>query len=185
MEEDTYFCLIPGKTPYVVNARMLAFSRELGLGLGALQTFSKCLNSPPPMTQNSYESLFNKYLSVSKTVTEESMKQAACEVIEKQDGDHNTMVSVDGSWQRRGHSSHNGVLSAIKVATGKVLDVEVLSNYCKGCGQWSLEQQVTSQYSAWKSTHVCSLNHDGSAGSMEPKGAVKIFARSEIERNLR
>ena len=61
------------QTHYVVNAIMLAFARKLGLGLGALQTFSKCLNSPPPMTQNSYESLFNKYLEMSKTVAEESM----------------------------------------------------------------------------------------------------------------
>ena len=95
------------------------------------------------------------------------------------------MVLVDGSWQLRGHSSHNGVVSAINVATGKVLDVGALSNYYKGGAQWSLEQQLTSQYSAWKSTHICRLNHDGSAGLMEPKGAVKIFARSEIERNLR
>ena len=69
------------KTPYVVNARMLAFAKKLGLGLGALQTFSKCLNSPPSMTQNSYESLFNKYLEVLKTVAEESIKQAAYEIM--------------------------------------------------------------------------------------------------------
>ena len=29
------------------------------------------------------------------------------------------------------------------------------------------------------------LNHNGSAGSMEPKGAVQIFARYETERDLR
>ena len=114
---------------------------------------------------------------MSKTVAEESMKQAACYVIEEQDGGHETMVFVDGSWQRRGHSSHNGVVSAINVATGKVLDVGALSNYCKGCAQWSLEQQLTSQYSAWKSTHICRLNHDGSAGSMEPKRRSKNFRK--------
>ena len=46
------------------------------------------------------------------------------------------MVSVDGTRQRRGHNSHNGVVTAISVTTGKALDVEVLSNYCKGCSQW-------------------------------------------------
>jgi len=136
------------------------------------------------MTQNSYDNLFSKYSEATKTVAVESMKQAAVEVIEEQDGNHDTMVSVDGSWQRRGHSSHNGIVSTISVTTGKVLDIEVMSNYCKGCAQWT-KQQLTQEYLSWKETHVCSLNHDGSAGSMEPKGAVNIFARSQSERKLR
>jgi len=134
------------QTPYEVNVKMISFARELGLGLAALQTFSKCLNSPPPMGQTSYDALFNKYLEAIKAVAEESMRQVAAEVIDEQDGDHNTMVSVDGSWQRRGHSSHNGIVSAISVVTGKVLDIEVLSNYCKGCSNWNQQQQLTPEY---------------------------------------
>ena len=173
------------KTPYAINLRMVTFTKELGLGLAALQTVSKCLNSLPPISQSSYDTLFGKYSEATKAVAEESMKQAADEVIEEQDGNHDTMVSVDGTWQRRGHSSHNGIVSAVSVVTGKVLDIAVLSNYCKGCAQWTQQQQHTPEYLSWKASHVCSLNHDGSAGSMEPKGAIQIFHRSQAERNLR
>ena len=76
---------------------MLAFARELGLDLAALQTFSKCLYSPP-ITQNS----FGKYLRVTKAVAEESMKEAATQLIDAQDGNHGTMVSEDKSWQYAG-----------------------------------------------------------------------------------
>ena len=40
-------------------------------------------------------------------------------------------VSLDGTWQRRGHASHNGVVTALSVDTGKCLDVETLANACK------------------------------------------------------
>ena len=54
---------------------MISFVKEVGLGLAALQTFSKCLNSPPPMNQNSYDTLFCKYSEATKTVAEESMNK--------------------------------------------------------------------------------------------------------------
>ena len=127
------------------------------------------------MNQKSYDSLFEKLLLATKTVATNSMSQAASNVIENQEGNCNTVVSVDGSWQRRGHSSHNGIVTAISVITGKALDIEILTNYCKGCAQWSKEQESTSQYKKWKETHNCHLNHTGSAGSMEPEGAIRIF----------
>ena len=74
-------------------------------------------------------------MEVTKSVAEESMKQAAAKVIDQRDGIHDTMVSVDGTWQRYGHSSHNGAVSVISVTVGEVLDNELLSNYCKGYGQ--------------------------------------------------
>ena len=44
----------------------------------------------------------------------------------------NTSVSGDGKWQRKGFSSFNGVFAAISIESGKVLDVEPMSRYCKG-----------------------------------------------------
>ena len=63
------------------------------------------------------------------------MKKATAEVIKKQDENQDTMVSVDGLWQHRGHCSHNGIVSALSVVTGKVSDFEVMSKYCKECAQ--------------------------------------------------
>ena len=76
-----------------------------------------------------------KYVEITKSVAEKSMKQAAAEVIIEQDGIQDTMVSVDVTWQQLGNSSHNEAVSVVSATTVKVLDIEVLSNYCKGCAQ--------------------------------------------------
>ena len=39
-------------------------------------------------------------------------------------------VSIDGTWQKQGYSSH-GVVTAISLETKKYLDVEVLSDKCQ------------------------------------------------------
>ena len=81
-----------------------------------------------------------------------------------------TMVSIDGTWRRRGHSSRNGVVTVINAATGKVLDSEILRNYCRICELTPGKE------------HNCMINHSGSAGAME---AVRLFSRSEVKCNLR
>ena len=43
-------------------------------------------------------------------------------------------VSLDGTWQKRGHNSHNGVISA--AVNSNILDVEVLTTICKQCTIW-------------------------------------------------
>ena len=42
-------------------------------------------------------------------------------------------VSFDGTWQKRGHTSHNGIGIAIDLLTAYVVDFEVLSNICVHC----------------------------------------------------
>ena len=93
-------------------------------------------------------------------------------------------VSVDGTWQRRGHASHKGMVSLISVAIGKCLDTEVLSNSCKGCIHWE-NKKGTEEYENWRLHHNCKINHTGSAGAMEAVGAVRMFLRSERTRGLR
>ena len=100
------------KTPFEVNTRMLSFSRAIGKGHSALETFSKHLNSPPPMTVTNNRKLLKLQHAASKAVATGSMKAAAAEVSEE---GMDCAVSVDGTWQRRGHASHHGVVSAIPV----------------------------------------------------------------------
>ncbi|GFX79251.1 uncharacterized protein TNCV_695631 [Trichonephila clavipes] len=42
-------------------------------------------------------------------------------------------VSVDGTWQRRGRSSLNGCVVVLSIDTGKVVDLEVMSKWCRNC----------------------------------------------------
>jgi hypothetical protein len=57
--------------------------------------------------------------------------------------------------------------------TGKVIDIEVLSNYCRICEGGQQKE------------HECMLNHQGSAGAMEGRGAIQIFHRSIESRGLK
>ena len=91
-------------------------------------------------------------------------------------------VQLDGTWQRRGHASHHGIVTAISVDTGKCVDVEVLTNICKQCKVWENKDSSSDEYAKFKLHHVCKINHKGSAGAMEAVGAVRIFERSQ-ERN--
>ncbi|GFW70342.1 uncharacterized protein TNCV_5131681 [Trichonephila clavipes] len=89
----------------------------------------------------------------------------------------NCGISVDGTWQRvcRGFSSLNGCVSAISVDTGKIIDFETLSQFCRKCNSKTKQQNVKLQ---------CN-HHKGSSSSMEPVGAYRIFERSEDLRMLR
>ena len=44
-------------------------------------------------------------------------------------------ITYDGTWHRRGHSSHFGVGVIIELNTGLVIDAHVMSNYCHGCAR--------------------------------------------------
>ena len=45
-------------------------------------------------------------------------------------------VSFDGSWMKRGHTSHCGVGAVIEANTGFVVDFYVVSNHCHKCSRW-------------------------------------------------
>ena len=90
-------------------------------------------------------------------------------------------VSVDGSWQKRGFSSLNGVVTAISVDTGKFIGCEIMSRNCKSCNvMHSIKQRDPGRYDTWYASHIhkCPLNYHGSAPNMEKIRAVNIFQRS-------
>jgi hypothetical protein len=84
-------------------------------------------------------------------VRESSMLQAAREAVAEDEGDdpsHKT-ACFDGSWQKRGHTSLNGIISATSVDTGKVSELEIMSKFCFVC-----HTKLTSQ-------HECKKNCEG------------------------
>ena len=46
------------------------------------------------------------------------------------------VVSCFGTWQKRGHSSLNGVSTVIASDSGKSIDYRVLSKICNACASW-------------------------------------------------
>ena len=114
------------------------------------------------------------------------MQIASKEIQVEEDGDKikDVIASFDGTWQKRGYASLNGVIAAI--SHGKVVDSEVMSKICLSCRYWHQPgRQNTPGFEDWKGEHHCPINHKGSAGSMESAGVLQIYKRSVEERCLR
>lgn len=157
---------------YDINLRLVNGLRSIGKGQTAGQILCGVLNLPPPPSKYSkYEYCLS---AATETLCKESMKTAVEQAVSLNDGVRDLCVAVDGSWQRRGHCSLNGVLTLTSVDTGKVLDVSVMSKYCK-CP--SREKNIHMQ--------TCEANYLGSSGGMEVAGAIELFSRSEELYNAR
>ncbi|GBN11246.1 hypothetical protein AVEN_237166-1 [Araneus ventricosus] len=152
-----------------LNTLLVFGLRLMGRGFSAGMKLLCTLNLPY-VCKKTFRIHELKLLEAVKYSCEENMKAASKEV---QNFKKTTTcgVSVDGTWQRRGHMSLNGCVSVISIDTGKILDLEVMTQYCKMC-----EMNI-------KCDHECS-NYKGSSGNMESVGAFRIFERSVMKREL-
>ena len=83
------------------------------------------------MLSNNYQKISLKLKWSLKRVTEKSISMGASKLRGATDT-ANVSVSVDGTWQRKGFTSLNGVISAISIDNGKVFDTASLSKSCEG-----------------------------------------------------
>ena len=144
--------------------------RLIGRGFTAGKKLFITLNLPYP-SKSTFRSHELRLLQAVKLASEENMNTAS-EEVKKLKKDKTCGVSVDGTWQRRGYMSLNGCVSAISIDTGKILDIAVMTQYCKMC-----EMNVA------RDDHLCA-NYNGSSGNMESFGAYRIFERSVEKRGL-
>jgi hypothetical protein len=79
------------------------------------------LNIPQPPT---CFSIYDK--TTGSAVADVSVSLEAVAENEKDESSHVT-ACFDGFWQKHGHTSLNGITSAISVDRGKVLDIEIVS----------------------------------------------------------
>ena len=86
------------------------------------------------------------------------------------------LVSVDGTWQKRGHQPLLGAVYVIEYQTGKVLDY-VFCKFCHDCNLYKNWDKDIADFLAWTESHEskCDSNFGGSSGSMEPVGLVLLF----------
>ena len=172
-----------GRKSFDVNVRTGYASRQIGAGYEQIKKFCSYLNMPSPMLSNNYTKISDKLRVSAKKVAEKSMAAAASE-LRGEAPTADVGVSVDGTWQRKGYSSMNGVITAISVDNGKVLDTAILTKNCKACVRMRSAEPET--YQAWYEKHQsdCSLNHEGSSPAMETAGAKKMFEASVENHNL-
>ena len=160
-----------------VNRRIVYTMRSCGQGYAGLENFTSFMNMPKPMTQNNFDKIVKTVSHCAKAVAREIMNDAAEEIRKSDPSIVYTGVSVDGSWQRRGFSSLNGVVTAISMDPGKVLDCEPMSRFCRACNSKSSSRKTNPQaFEIWKVSHNCRLNYHGSAPGMEVTGTSRIFS---------
>jgi hypothetical protein len=91
------------------------------------------LNIPQPPTSFS---IYNKTVgSAVAAVSVSFVVQAAREAVAENEEDDPSHITAcfDGTWQKRGHASRNGIISATCVDRGKVSDIEITSKWCFVC----------------------------------------------------
>ena len=78
-----------------------------------------------------------------------------------------TDIGIEGSWQKRGHSSLNGVVIGVARENKKVFDYKVFSKFCRSCALWR-SKKGTEEYIFSKQNHGkdCEINHCQSFGAM-------------------
>ena len=128
---------------YDVNRRMVYVMRSIGQGHTGIEKFTTLMNMPRPMALTTYNKIVDKMAAAASDIANDTMTEATLAIHETNSKDDSIdsdepvdiAVSVDGTWQRRGFSSNNGVVAALSVDTGKVIDVEAMSKTCKACCQ--------------------------------------------------
>ena len=105
-----------------VNIRSVIGLREVGCGYATMKSFSRCMNINC-LSENGFNSVNNDVMNAYRKAVALSMKKTAMEMcVEDVTEPRCVRVTVDGSWQKRGHNSLNGVVTAI--SGGKCVDVE-------------------------------------------------------------
>ena len=123
-----------------INTRVVYAMRSCGQGYSGFSRFVSLMDLPKPMTFNNYNKIVLNLTIAAKSVAENTIIDAAQELKDLKSNhlvlnsipDHlpdvtDVAVSCDGTWQRRGYSSNNGIVSVISMETGKVLDVEAMN----------------------------------------------------------
>ena len=79
-----------------------------------MTTFSKVMNMPALPARRIVTKIQNeKLLPTVKQLANDSMVESAFKVKENANEEGECGISIDGTWQKRGHASHNGVVTAI------------------------------------------------------------------------
>jgi len=154
------------KNPFLVNRRMVEAFSALGLGQAAGEKFGMELGmnvlSGPSWAAHLKE-MEEKNEELKQEVLEEARK-AVRKHHGSPEGSLYLVVSFDGSWQRRGHVSLNGVCFVIDFDSGLVLDYVVLSRYCHLCIlKASVLEETSEEFKEWLQIHKesgeCQVNN--------------------------
>eukprot|EP00117_Sycon_ciliatum_P008187 scpid80868/ scgid11001/ len=171
---------------YDVNRKSVLAMRLIGRGRESLKKVCAMLDLPPPLAKKSFDFHRDALFKAARDQAEESMSRWSADLVTTRTAQHepkpsDVVVSTDGTWMRRGHSSMYGVQTVISLDTKRVLDVEILSKSCSRCVHWksSLAKKTVMQgdYDEWREQHTqtCQVNTGVSAPAMETAAVVSLW----------
>ena len=181
------------KSPFVVLRSVVSATMDMGVGYAGLVKFSRYLDMPV-MTRNTFLKHQNVITNASMCVANDIVCESAQivrHVYKKLDpsidesGVMDLMVSFDGSWMTRGHSSLYGIGCVVEMVTGLVIDFTILSLYCQSCACAAARYggRDTDNFKAWYDEHTdCTVNYMGSSNAME-KTAAEILWKNSVDRH--
>ena len=176
-----------------INTRFIYACKNSGVNYEQACTFLSDLNLPHPIARSNFQTGINRLAKACETAMEEH-KCLIKNLVRRSNANGDSVldddfvlddesvvdikVSFDGSWQKRGHTSHNGVATAIDVCTGYCVDFELLSNFCITCVKGPKEGD--DNYEEFMENHRphCHKNTEAKSGAMEAEGALKIWDRT-------
>ena len=169
---------------YSINRAVVLAFRAIGRGYSAAQKFFSILDLPKSVSRKPWSRHTKAIAQAAEALLEEELNNAAFEVkcVLRRLGDiedctdeelreniTDTGATFDGSWSSRGWSARDGIVAAISVETGKVVDVVYLSGSCNQCTEMENKRQTGQitrlQFLGWYLQHDdnCYMNHDGSS----------------------
>ena len=173
-----------------LNLRFQMAMYSIGCHYEQGKKFLGNMNMPPPVSVTRSNYFKSKIHTATEKVANNCMNKAAAELKTSQctDGDNDVTVSCDGTWQRRGFISKNGVSTVLSVnprGPPKVIDTQTSSNYCDKCAKGK-KRLSPDEFLIWKQNHNsdCEQNHTGTSGAMESQGIFKCFKRSQEKYDL-
>ena len=99
---------IARRSMFDINRRSVVAFREIGKGHKAMSTFAGFMNLSKPISNTQYDKSNEKRLKAYEDACFQSCKEAAIETTAKLGGGSDSVtdcqVSVDGTWQKHGHS---------------------------------------------------------------------------------
>ena len=141
-----------------------------------MHTFMTMMNMPSPLSHQSYNDINLSFHNIYEKAAKENMLAGVNDLKEKgnvsTDEPVDTDIGIDESWQKRGHSSLNGIVFSVAREKKKVIDYKVHSKFCKSCTLCE-SNKGTEEYIVWKENHGkdWEINLFQSSGAMESAGA--------------
>ena len=174
-----------GKKPFKVIARSVIAFREFGKGNEAVRTFTTMMDMPLPLFHQSCNDLNSSLNNIYEKAAKESMWLAVNDLKETGnvsiDEKLDTDTAIDGSWQKRGNSSLNEIVTGVAREKKKIIGYKVCSKFCKIFALWE-SKKGTEEFIAWKENcrTDCEISCFQFSGTMKSFDA-QSFSQSSVE----